>query len=438
MDRLLNPTRSAEGYRTGYLRLKSVLYDRATDLPSFPVLFDHLRNALEQRKALGLLHLEIVNLDVVESLYGWQVFDQVLGRASDVLRDCIGDPLPDNTLLAVNGVAGDRFVAFVLERPDGKEVDPPFLNRLGATLCERLAAGFDIEEFAGLSPELLFRAGQSRISIDPFYRFERRIYSALAEAAHFDDDREHRRELSWAEELKRIIRRADVDTVFQPVVDLRSREVLGHEAFVRGPKDSMFEAPRAMFTLGSRVGVAAELDRLCRRCAVRSSAGVAGRGKLFLNVYPGDGGQTEQAAEEVLELIRGTSFDPVDVVLELSEREGSLDTDAFVGRMLSFRKRGFGIAVDDVGTGRSSREIVERGRPDYVKLDVSLVRGIHSNLIQQEVLNSLIRIARKQGAAVIAEGVEHRREVDALIEAGTQYGQGYFFAPPGPSPVGRR
>ena len=57
----------------------------------------------------------------VESLYGWQVFDQHLGRASDVLREAIGDPLPGSTLLAVNGVAGDRFVAFVPEGPDGEE-----------------------------------------------------------------------------------------------------------------------------------------------------------------------------------------------------------------------------------------------------------------------------------------------------------------------------
>ena len=71
---------SPAGYRAGYLKLKSVLFDRTTGLPAFPVLFDRLRTLLDERPRLGVLHVEVVDLELVESLYGWQVFDRIVAR----------------------------------------------------------------------------------------------------------------------------------------------------------------------------------------------------------------------------------------------------------------------------------------------------------------------------------------------------------------------
>ncbi len=76
---------------------------------------------------------------------------------------------------------------------------------------------------------------------------------------------------------------------------------------------------------------------------------------------------------------------------------------------------------------------MEQVRPDYLKLDISLVRGIEENLIKQELMSSLIRIAARIGASVIAEGVETQLEAQTLIDAGAQFGQGYLFAEPAPS-----
>ena len=86
--------------------------------------------------------------------------------------------------------------------------------------------------------------------------------------------------------------------------------------------------------------------------------------------------------------------------------------------------------VSDNGTEFTSRAILEELRPDFLKLDVSLVRKIDQNLIKQELLRSLVRIATRIGSSVIAEGVETWDEARALTEAGAQYGQGHLFAPP--------
>jgi len=418
-------------YRARYLKLRSVLFDRTTGLPAFPVLFDELRAMLDQRRCLGILHLEIEHLDLIDGLYGWQVLDRIMSRVGGEARAVVERDLPAGTLLALDAVAGERLVVFVPQRPDGREVEGRWLadaaGRLRAAVGEALSVG----EFEGLGPELEVRVGHALLSHDPFYRFERLVYAAIARARSIDRRRRTRRERGWQEELERIIREMAIRTVFQPVVDLRSGALLGYEAFARGPEGSPLAMPREMFAVSQRIGASADLDRTCRRAALRASAFAARRGKLFLNVLPdslvpatlGRGGG----------LLEGTLLRPQDVVLEFSEREADEDAEGFAALLDALRGLGFGVALDDVGTGYASQAVLERVRPDFLKLDVSLVRGLDADLIKQEVLVSIVRAAERVGAAVIAEGVEREEEIRALVAAGARYGQGFAFAAPAPA-----
>src|SRR6185436_12834950 len=281
------PDEALERYRNGYLKLRSVLHDRTTGLPAYPLLFDALRTALDSRRHIGIVHVEIPNVEFVESLYGWQVLDRVLATVSTLLQSSIGAEIPKGAMLALNGVAGERFVVFVPDAAGGGEVDGAGLQGIGIAIREKLAAAFDEDELASLSPRLTVRTGHALLSLDPFYRFERRVHASVEEARSLTERRELRRERVWGAERRRIIRDAAVSTVFQPVVDLESREVLGWEALARGPKNSMFEMPRTMFALSSRLGSSMDLDRLCRKSALSASSSLPGKGKLFLNVLTG-------------------------------------------------------------------------------------------------------------------------------------------------------
>jgi EAL domain-containing protein (putative c-di-GMP-specific phosphodiesterase class I)/GGDEF domain-containing protein len=418
--------------RNEFLRLRSALHDRITGLPSYPLLFDALRSALDRRRHLGVLHVDVANLDLVESLYGWQVFDRVLARIADVLRRLPGTELPRGALLAVNGVAGDRIVAFLPENGSGKEVEPADLARMAGATRVCLEQAFDEEEWAGLSPRLAFRVGHALLSEDPFYRFERRVHAAVEEARTLSVRRRRRAETVRGAELRRIIREAEIFSVFQPVVDLATGETIGHEALARGPKDSGFEMPAAMFAMSARLGVGVDLDRLCRRRAVQGSGalGETGRGKIFLNVLPGSLFDPEWFEESFAGLLSESSLSPRDLVLEVSERGADPDIDRLVSGLEALRDRGFGVALDDVGTGYASLATIEKVRPDYLKVDVSLVRGVDENLIKQELLSSLVHIARRIGAAVVAEGIESEKEAEAIRATGAPLGQGYLFAGP--------
>lgn len=417
-------------YRARYLKLKSVLHDRATGFPAVPVLLERLRTQLDDRRALGVLHIGIENLSVVESLYGWQVLDRVLSRVALEVRESCGEELPAETLVAINAVAGDSFAGFVLQRTDGREVDETYLRRAGEALRGRLTAALGGEEFAGLGPRLNVRVGQAMLSRNPFYRFERRVYAALSEAASEDGERRQRRERDQTQELEKIIQETRLETVFQPVVDLRDGAVLGYEALARGPVGTSFEKPQAMFRASRDAGVSVELDRTCRQAALDAVRKLVVPGKVFLNTLPQGLADDRDQQDELLHALHDVALAPRDLVLEFSEREAQPNPEAFAERLGRLKARGFGIALDDVGTGYASQAVLERLRPEFLKFDGSLVRDIDSNLIKQELIQSLIRIAARVGASVVAEGVETALEAQALIDAGAQFGQGYLFGAP--------
>jgi EAL domain-containing protein (putative c-di-GMP-specific phosphodiesterase class I) len=206
--------------------------------------------------------------------------------------------------------------------------------------------------------------------------------------------------------------------------------VLGYEALSRGPADTPLERPQALFRASAEAGISTDLDRTCRDAALEALRGIAMPGKVFLNALPH--GLADDAAQqmELLETLQQVALAPQDLVLEFSEREALHDPEDFADCLGRLKSRGFSIALDDIGTGYASQPVMERVRPDYLKLDTSLVRGIEGNLIKQELMSSLIRISARIGASVIAEGVETQLEAQTLIDAGAQFGQGYLFAEP--------
>ena len=417
-------------YRTEFLRLKSVLHDPATRLPAYPVLIGDLQSFLDSRRQIGVIHVEMIGLDLVESLYGWQTLDKILSHVSACLREMQGGILPDGTLLAINTVAGDRFIVFLPKVPGSLEVEGGTLSEIGRAVCNELTVTLDQDEFVGLNPRLEFRVGHSLLSENPFYRFERRIHAAVEEARARPGRMEDSRERASGDELLRIIQDSEVHTLFHPIVDLKDGEVFGYEALSRGPKDSIFETPVSMFAVSGRVGQTAALDRLCRTVALKSCDGIAGAGKLFLNVSPESLSDPEWSNGQIVDLLAGASLTPEDLVLELPEPGADRNQAEVIAAIAALRSRGFGIALDDVGSGYSSLATLERLCPDYLKVDASLVRDINHHLIKQEALASLVQIANRLGSAVIAEGVESAEEVATLIQVGVQYGQGFHFAMP--------
>jgi EAL domain-containing protein (putative c-di-GMP-specific phosphodiesterase class I)/GGDEF domain-containing protein len=427
-----SPNDALEHFRNGYLKLRSALHDRTTSFPAYPMLFDELRALLDARRHLGVLHIEPSNIDLVESLYGWQAFDRTMSQLASIVKTMPGVELPAGSLLAVPGIPADRFVAFVPEAEAGRLLTHDDLAVMAAAVKVRLDDALHEEPFATLSPRLVVKIGHAFLSEDPFYRFERRVHAAVSEARSLPDERERNRDRVWGAELKKAMREEGIRTVWQPVVELESGAFYGFEAFARGPVDSMFEMPRAMFALSGRVGASGDLDRLCRAAAFREGAGVASGRKLFVNVLPTTLSGDTWSAGAVPELLAASGRAPADVVVEVSERAIGPDAASLVAGWDALRQEGYALALDDVGTGRDGGEVLDCLRPDFLKVDASVVRGIDANLVKQEIFATIAKAGGTIDARLVAVGVESAEEAATLRRLGAHYAQGYHFAGPAP------
>ncbi|HSU97280.1 MAG TPA: EAL domain-containing protein, partial [Gemmatimonadaceae bacterium] len=118
------------------------------------------------------------------------------------------------------------------------------------------------------------------------------------------------------------------------------------------------------------------------------------------------------------------------VVIEITERTAIKDYPKFRERLRTFRDRGFRFAVDDAGSGYAGLGSIANLEPDFIKLDISLINGIDTNFIKQDLVATLVRFANDQGAMVIAEGVEYEQEYEVVKSLGVHLVQGFYLHRP--------
>jgi EAL domain-containing protein (putative c-di-GMP-specific phosphodiesterase class I) len=219
----------------------------------------------------------------------------------------------------------------------------------------------------------------------------------------------------------------DVAILYEPIVNLTTREILGHEALVRGPWKSELHSPHRLFQLAEETGLVFELDCLCRRTALRGAQGLEAGRKLFLNCLPTAIHDPAFRSEVLRKTLQDLRLRPEDMVFEISERESIDNFSIFREARDHYKELGFQIALDDTGVGYGSLEAIMELSPDFIKVDLSLIRGIDTDPPRQELLRALHAVAGKVGGQIIAEGIETGEELATLQSLGIPYGQGYLF-----------
>jgi diguanylate cyclase (GGDEF)-like protein len=236
-------------------------------------------------------------------------------------------------------------------------------------------------------------------------------------------------------ELMELLREGRVSTLFQPIVDPRSRGVCGFEALARGPSDSWLHSPQNLFEAARRSGVKVELDFLCMQNAFRRFMASRVAGHLFVNVSPDTVYEEPQFAARFLEYAGIVGLPPDRCVIELTE-ESLLDDYARLRSTLQrLREAGCAIAIDDLGAGSSGLRTWSELKPDYVKIDRYFVSGIDADPTKREFVRSMLDMGRAMGCRVIAEGVETERECRELVDLGLDRLQGHLFGRPGVAPM---
>ena len=234
--------------------------------------------------------------------------------------------------------------------------------------------------------------------------------------------------------LGHILAHGDLHSLFQPIVSLSERRILGYEALTRGPSNSPLHSPINLFAVARHAGRLSELELACRTSACRRFSELKLEGKLFLNVSPDSLLEPSHQPGRTLQLLQSLGIPPSQVVIELTEQSPTDDFALLDTALHHYRAMGFSIALDDLGAGYSSLRLWSELRPDYVKIDRHFIDGIHLDAVKREFVGSILQMAKASRATVIAEGIELAEELSVLSEMGVDLLQGYLLSRPQEQP----
>jgi EAL domain-containing protein (putative c-di-GMP-specific phosphodiesterase class I) len=224
--------------------------------------------------------------------------------------------------------------------------------------------------------------------------------------------------------LRQVLDHGLMNIVFQPVVDIETREPIAFEALCR--VNSPPQRPPDMWfadAAENHLGLEFELEAI--RMALGHLSHLPGRCPLHVNASP-----AVAMSKELASLLQGS--EPRRIILEITEHTQINDYPALIGALAPLRAAGVLIGVDDAGSGFSSMSHIVNMEADVIKVDISLVRDIHLNKMRRAMVGALAEFARQAEALVIAEGVELEEERATLITLGVTAAQGYLFGRPQP------
>lgn len=223
---------------------------------------------------------------------------------------------------------------------------------------------------------------------------------------------------------------------FQPIVAVETGAIFGHEALFRGlDRDGAVIPPGKIFSAAKASELLFQVDLVARTSAIEAAARHKLSTQLFVNFTPTSIYDPEYCLRSTVEAVRAAGLVPQQVVFEVIESERVTEV-RHLQRILDFyRSSGFLTALDDVGSGFSSLNLLNDLRPDIMKLDAALTRNVHQDPYKATIAARLLDIARDLGIASVAEGVETRDEFEWLRSHGSSYVQGYYFARPAATPV---
>jgi EAL domain-containing protein (putative c-di-GMP-specific phosphodiesterase class I) len=215
-----------------------------------------------------------------------------------------------------------------------------------------------------------------------------------------------------------------IEMVFQPVLDLQKEAVVGYEALARfllTPR----RTPDRWFAEAWAVGLGYELEVSALEAAL--DAGLPG-GDGFLAVNLSPGALVDPRFLPFLD--RSSELDRL--VVEITEHAVVEDYELLNRSLGELRQRQVRVAVDDAGAGYASLRHVLILRPDFIKLDGSLITGIHADPAKRAVAVGMISSAHELGAEVVAEAIEQAEELSCVARLGANLGQGYHLGRPAP------
>lgn len=416
--------------KSGGMSAGELLFDPVTSLPGLPLFVRQVEEALQSRKTVGILTVNIARFSKLEDVYGWELFDDIVRGVAGCLKEIKDESLRKEDALAELTINGNVFVLMLSPARTTRTLKFSDVLLIKARITERL----DAHVAKTLHPDLLYRfnyfIGSALMKRDPAVRLERLVYRTIDEALADGTSEQEELVRRRARKLRAILTGRLITTQYQPIVDVRSHRVLGFEALSRGPKGE-FASPDVLFRIAYEADLVVKLDAVCRERALRSMGKLHADQLLFINMEP------------------SSIFDPMlmksipahrvpRVVFEITEHAAIADFQTFRQAVQIVKESGFKCAMDDVGSAYSGLRIISMIEPDFIKLDMELTREAQHNRVKLELLKAIAGFCTDAGIPMIVEGIETQAELETVTQLGVHLVQGYLMGRPAAIPAKKK
>jgi EAL domain-containing protein (putative c-di-GMP-specific phosphodiesterase class I) len=227
--------------------------------------------------------------------------------------------------------------------------------------------------------------------------------------------------------LQEVLLHQKVRVLFQPIIDLQSKGIVGYEALGRGTHEDLSQNPAHLFRLAEQCGLAIQLSRLFRHIALREVNAISGPMWLFFNVHPSEMENQDFVESLIEERAHGPGAHRA--VMEVHEN-CVYDVPAMRRLRDRLHEMGISLAYDDFGAGQARLAELADAPPDFLKIDMKLIRGIDGAPVRQDLVGSLTEVCARLGIRVLAEGIETDEEAACCRRLGCHWAQGFLFGTP--------
>jgi diguanylate cyclase (GGDEF)-like protein/PAS domain S-box-containing protein len=418
--------------------IRDALHDSLTGLANRALLRDRAAIALARAKRVdGQVALMLVDLDdfkAVNDGLGHAAGDEVLVAVSRRLSQCIR---PNDTVARLGGdefavliddVSGDVTPEAVAARIQELLRLPIIVN--GHELFANASIGVALADARSKDPEELLR------NADVAMYMAKGKGKSQAATFHPEMHVEMRDRITLANELRRAVSQEQFSLRFQPLVDLKTRRIIGMEALVRWqhPQRGLV-SPVEFIPMAEATGTIVPLGRWILKEAVDALVSLQAVQRpnerpvsVTINLSPRQF-QEPTLLDEIEAVVKDAGVEPWTVVLELTETMLMDDIDGAIESMQRLKQLGVRLALDDFGTGYSSLSYLRRLPIDILKIDKSFVDSL-STAEGPGMVRSILRLGDTFRVATLAEGIESLEQLAHLRALGCTYGQGYLFAQP--------
>ncbi|MGM0379669.1 MAG: EAL domain-containing protein [Bacillota bacterium] len=234
-----------------------------------------------------------------------------------------------------------------------------------------------------------------------------------------------------SEDVLDVLKNGKIKVLFQPIIDIKNKKVYGYEALSRGITSNGKQInPGRLFKKAKDLDLVFFLDRLCRESIIKRASELNLIKKLFINFLPTAIYDPRKCLKSTDKVVKKTKIDPNQITFEVVETEYIKNYDHLNYILDYYKEKGYSTALDDIGSGYSNKESFLSLTPDYMKIDMNIIQGIHKDKNKQERLKKYLKLANDKNIKTLAEGIEIKEDLEYVIKSNIDLAQGYYFSKP--------